>query len=161
MIIIGYQGIGKSSVTSQHPEKKRIDLESSNFWYDGKRHEDWYIYYCQIALDLSSQGYTVFTSSHKEVREFLSKQDKEICYVIYPDIKIKDEWIKKLEDRYEKIHTEKNYKALMNAKDRYEETIKELSCHMGNLRYRMINDVKYDLDSIITAIEKANKLARR
>ena len=69
MIIIGYQGIGKSSVSGA--DSGCIDLESSNFWNEGVRADDWYIYYCNIALDLSKQGFTVFTSSHKEVREYL------------------------------------------------------------------------------------------
>lgn len=33
MIIIGYQGIGKSTLA--HEDNKYIDLESGNFWYQG------------------------------------------------------------------------------------------------------------------------------
>ena len=40
MIIIGYQGIGKSTLAGHNSV---IDLESGNFWNDGKRIDDWYI----------------------------------------------------------------------------------------------------------------------
>ena len=62
MIYVGYQGIGKSSIAGKN---KCIDLESGNFWVDGKRDENWYIIYCNIAQHLSEQGYNVFLSSHK------------------------------------------------------------------------------------------------
>ena len=69
LVIIGYQGIGKSSLAGWN---KCIDLESGNFFVGNKRADDWYIPYCQTALNIANQGYTVFVSSHKEVREFLS-----------------------------------------------------------------------------------------
>ena len=76
MIIIGYQGIGKSTLAGKN---KCIDLESGNFWfydletYQKVRHNDWYIPYCNIANHLSEQGYIVFTSSHEVVRNELKK----------------------------------------------------------------------------------------
>ena len=64
MIVIGYQGIGKSTIS--HASKGNfIDLESGNFWVDGKRDPEWFKPYCQIALHLHKQGYVVFTSSHE------------------------------------------------------------------------------------------------
>lgn len=69
LIMIGYQGIGKSSCAGKND---CIDLESSTFWFEGSRSENWYIPYCNIAMDLANQGYTVFTSSHKVVREQLA-----------------------------------------------------------------------------------------
>ena len=59
MIISGYQGIGKSSLAGKN---NCIDLESGNFWVDGKRADDWYKQYCQIANHLTEQGYRVFFS---------------------------------------------------------------------------------------------------
>ena len=78
MIIIGYQGIGKSTLAKN--SLKYIDLESGNFWINGERDEQWYKPYCNIANHLSAQGYTVFTSSHKEVREEL-KNSNEIVKI--------------------------------------------------------------------------------
>lgn len=142
MIIIGYQGIGKSSVAS--PENKCIDLESSNFWHEGKRPDDWYIYYCNIAVDLSKQGYVVFTSSHKEVRDYLLKFTKETTILcMFPEVMLEDAWIQRLQKRYDADPSEKNYKALMNAKDRFAENVEEMR-QCGH-RYWPIYSMDYDL----------------
>lgn len=144
MIIIGYQGIGKSTLAGRN--NRFIDLESGNFWVDGKRADDWYKPYCKIAEHLSQQGYIVFTSSHEVVRRQL-KDSKEIIAVVCPSIELKDEWIAKLEKRYEASGLEKDYKALMNAKDRYEENIRELS--ESNYKYHILtlNKMDYDLEA--------------
>lgn len=144
MIIVGYQGIGKSSLAGRN--YKYIDLESGNFWVDGKRAEDWYKPYCQIAEHLSQQGYVVFTSSHEVVRNQLAKS-QETVVVCYPVIGLKDEWIKKLEDRYTASGLEKDYKALMNAKDRYTENIQELE-NCGLIKMTIVS-MRYDLEASI------------
>ena len=148
MIIIGYQGIGKSTLAEQ--DNNCIDLESSNFWVDGVRSSDWYRVYANIATHLSKQGYVVFVSSHQVVREALKNSD-ELVVVVFPAIHLKDEWIKKLEDRYNATKLEKDYKAWMNAVDRYEENIKELDNHSMNT-YE-IADMDYNLEEIIESIQ--------
>ena len=85
MIYVGYQGIGKSSISGKN---NCIDLESGNFWVDGKRIDDWYKIYVNIAEHLSNQGYKVFMSSHKVVREELNKRKIEFK-VIMPSIFLK------------------------------------------------------------------------
>ena len=70
MIFVGYQGIGKSSISGNG----NIDLESGNFWVNLTRYCDWYKVYCNIAKSLSEQGYNVFLSSHKVVRDELKKK---------------------------------------------------------------------------------------
>ena len=151
MIISGYQGIGKSTLAGKN---NCIDLESGNFWVDGKRADDWYKPYCQIANHLSEQGYTVFVSSHEVVRKELEKS-KEPVYVIFPAIDLKDKWIKKLEDRYNNTKLDKDYRALMNAKDRYKENITELM--RGNLKFYEITRINYHLDDIIDYLEYKSK----
>lgn len=145
MIVIGYQGIGKSTLASR--DICYIDLESGNFWVDGKRAEDWYKPYCKIAEHLSQQGYVVFTSSHAVVREQL-KNSTETVVVVYPAVELKDEWIARLEKRYKESGLEKDYKALMNAKDRYVENIQELeNCDIENKL--AIHSMEYDLDYML------------
>ena len=143
MIVVGYQGIGKSSLAGR--DNKYIDLESGNFWVDGKRSEDWYKIYCQIAEHLSQQGYIVFTSSHEVVRKQLANST-EIVVVVYPSIHLKDIWLKKLRDRYVNTGLEKDYKALMNAEARYEENIRELAnC---DITYKLsLQNPDYDLEA--------------
>lgn len=149
MIVIGYQGIGKSTLAGKN--NKFIDLESGNFWVDGKRADDWYKPYCQIAEHLSQQGYIVFTSSHEVVRKQLENSD-EIVAVVYPSAELKNEWIERLEFRYEVSGLDKDYKALMNAKDRFEENIKELS--ESNIMYKIaLIDMKYDLEASLIHLE--------
>lgn len=127
LIMVGYQGIGKSSCAGK---ENCIDLESSSFWIDGKRADDWYIPYCNIAMHLANQGYTVFTSSHKVVWSYLASlplmENVGKVVIFCPTVKDKDAWITRLQERYNRTGLEKDYKALMNAKDRYEENILEL-----------------------------------
>ena len=148
MIIVGYQGIGKSTLAGTN---NCIDLESGNFWVDGKRADDWYKPYCQIANHLSEQGYTVFTSSYEVVRKELEKS-KEKVFVVFPAINLKDGWINKLRERYEATGLEKDFKALANAEDRYKENISELM--MGNLKFYEITDMNYDLKQIIDVLKQ-------
>lgn len=150
MIIVGYQGIGKSTLAGKN---NCIDLESGNFWVNGKRAEDWYIPYCQIANHLSEQGYIVFTSSHECVRKELEKS-KEKVYVIFPAINLKEKWIEKLHDRWIRTNLEKDYKALCNAEARYNENISELMC--SNLEFYEIADMNYDLKQIVSELKQRN-----
>ena len=150
LIIIGYQGIGKSSCAS--PTNGCIDLESGCFWIGDKRAEDWYIPYCTMALHLANQGYTVFTSSHKVVYEYLSSvpllPNIGKVVVFCPCRRWKDYWIARLQKRYDKTGLDKDYKALANAKDRYEENILEL-CDSGLPVYQP-DWIDYDLMNYVT-----------
>lgn len=141
MIIIGYQGIGKSTTAKKFSNV--IDLESGCFWYNGKRQDNWHVYYCQIAEHLSSQDKIVFVSSHKQVREYL-KNSKELVIAICPSIYLRDEWIKRLEDRYNSTGLDKDYKALMNAKDCYKENILDIANDIE--RTHFIQSITYDLE---------------
>lgn len=143
MIVIGYQGIGKSTLAGR--DHKFIDLESGNFWVDGKRADDWYKPYCQIAEHLSQQGYIVFTSSHEVVRNQLINS-KEVVVVVFPSLNLKNLWIDKLENRYRETGLEKDYKALMNAKDRYDENIQELANSKFNFKVALVKP-DYDLEA--------------
>ena len=144
MIIIGYQGIGKSTLSNNNVNY--IDLESDNFWINGKRYDDWYIPYCNIAEHLSQQGKNVFVSSHEVVRKQL-EQTKERVIVICPDISLKEQWINKLQERYNYTQLEKDYKALMNAKEIYTENIKEIIDN--NFEKIIINNINYNLEELI------------
>lgn len=122
-------------------------FESGNFWVDGKRADDWYKPYCQIAEHLSQQGYIVFTSSHEVVRKQLENSNETVI-LVFPSVELKDKWIEKLETRYQESGSEKDYKALMNAKDRYTENIQELEA--SNIGHKMIlKDIEYDLEAAL------------
>lgn len=154
LIVIGYQGIGKSSLGGKD---NCIDLESGNFWVGNERFKDWYIVYCQTAMDLANHGYTVFTSSHKEVYDFLSTcplpENVGKVVIFCPPRVLKHEWIERLEERYNRTGLFKDWKALQNAKDRFDENIIEL-CSCG-LPVIQPSAMDYDLhDYIVNARKK-------
>lgn len=141
-IYICYQGVGKSNTVNDNIGF--VDLESSNFRLeDGYRHDDWYKYYSQIAFDLATQGYSVFTSSHDVVRKELARiRDKhhpEIkIAIIYPKPELRDAWIERLQKRYDKNPTRKNEAALGNAKDRLPENVKEMEADAHEYSFEII-----------------------
>lgn len=144
MIIIGYQGIGKSTLAKN--SWKYIDLESGNFWVNGERDEQWYKPYCNIANHLSAQGYTVFTSSHKEVREEL-KNSSEVVKIAFPALELKTDWLIRLTNRYNESMLEKDYKALINASLYYEDNINDLMNEPFDKI--VINNIDYNLRKLI------------
>ncbi len=148
MVILGYQGIGKSTYCASS-EKKVIDLESSIFRYDnGDRPNDWYKIYAKLALRLSSEGFIVFTSTHKEVRDAIKDynkylyDNKEIIIAICPALHLKDLWVKRLSNRYDAHHTTKNYNAYINAALNYKENIRAIAVDIEKTYY--INDIDFD-----------------
>lgn len=144
MIIIGYQGIGKSTLANG--EKSYIDLESSIYFHDGVRPENWHIFYCKTAEYLSKQGYDVFVSSHKPVRDYLL-DSKEHTIIICPNKSLKTEWISKLENRYHSTLKDKDFRAWQNAIQKYDENIDDLmNCGFPVIS---INSMEYNLKSLI------------
>lgn len=123
-----------------------IDLESSCFWVNGVRNPKWYVVYVAIAKELSDQGYAVFTSSHEVVREEI-KLNGITASVIFPSVDLKYQWIAKLEQRYHDTGLDKDYKAMMNAKDRYDDNIRELAT--CGLMPQIIIGMDYDLREIV------------
>lgn len=148
MIIIGYQGIGKSSIAKENP--LYIDLDSSWFYVDGCRAEDWYKVYCNIAIELSKQGYNVFISSHKCVRTALAGLNEKVC-VCYPSLDLKVLWIDRLKDRYNQTREAVHYRAWMDAKTNYDESIKDIEsdCKRFHFIKKKIKNMDYDLLSLL------------
>ena len=161
MVIVGYQGIGKSTLSGAG--NGFIDLESGNFFTERGRFSEWYKPYCKIALHLSEQGYHVFTSSHADVREHLkfyndSKQPLLICY---PVLNLKDEWVAKLKRRYEVSRSDKDYRAWQNAESCFKGNIEDLRSERG-FYMCPIHEMQYNLEDLIRAkieqIEKQNNI---
>jgi hypothetical protein len=161
MVVIGYQGIGKSS-TAKHLDNC-IDLESSNFWItdeSGDRHRcsDWEAAYANLALDLSSQGNIVFVSSHQKVRVELYKRNIKLnqdIIMIYPSEILKDDWLVRLKDRYEKDPSKKNEAAYLNAVDRFSDNIREMidDADLYGFRKVAIENIPYNLKNVIDLVE--------
>ena len=161
MIVIGYQGIGKSTCASKI--KGIIDLESSNFKIDGERDENWHIIYCRIAVSLARQGYIVMVSSHECVRSELQKYDPDGEYtvvVICPHYTLKDKWVYRLYSRYVRDRSDKNYAAWKNAEANFVPSI--LSMSQGIVFSTIfLNSMDYDLDKLVMSLYQANQSKTR
>ena len=148
MIYCGYQGIGKSTLGGKF---NIIDLESGNFWVNSVRVNEWYAIYANMAQHLSNQGFIVFTASHKIFRDYLNEQGIEFT-TISPSVDLKDEWVKRLEERYNMTKLNKDYKALMNAKEKYEENVLDLQSEKNAL---IINRMDYSLLDMLIKNKKS------
>ena len=155
MIIIGYPGIGKSSISSA--PLQTIDLESSLYKENGDHIEDWYVLYCRQAAALAMQGYVVFVSSHKEVQEELRTyyipDDSYTIVIVTPSLYLKDKWINKLSTRYMNTHNDKDYTSYEHVKYNYENDIKSMMSNDNNCFSKIvIQDIDYDLRKIVTSL---------
>lgn len=156
MIIVGYQGIGKSTTAKNN--NRFIDLESGNFWVDDRRSDDWYKTYVNIAMHISDQKHYVFMSSHKVVRDELVKRvaaratsdDNKITLTLtYPSLDLKDKWIDRLFQRFIISKLDKDYKAYINAKEMYEANIIDMM-NERMFHHIVIDKIPYSLDNLIS-----------
>ena len=98
MIIVGYPGIGKSTLCQYRDNC--IDLESSCF---DKLNKNWYKDYCNVAVDLHKQGNIALVSNHESVYEELSSKNelpKLNDYFVYLMYIMKNEMWKLVNKKY-------------------------------------------------------------
>ena len=153
IIVIGYQGIGKTSLVARGLANTVIDFESSLFKVDDKKNPDWYKIYCRQAVSIAKQGFTVLISSHKCVREELTtyKQDGFAIVTITPTYALKDKWIDRLEKRYKKDPNDKNFAAWKNAEEHFIENVNEIASEPA-FSHIFIDSMDYSLRSILNSL---------
>lgn len=150
MIVIGFQGIGKSSISYKYFHTI-IDLESSCTKVDGKRNDDWAQVYCQFAEDISRQGFIVLVSSHKAVQDILSVSREKVV-TIFPSLSLRDEWVERLRVRYETTGKEKDLAAWKDSEQNYE---KEITVLMNSPFKKVeLKNMDYDLMNKIIAVHE-------
>lgn len=151
LIVIGYQGIGKSTAAKHIPNG--IDLESSLFKIDNKRFDNWYMVYAKIAVNLARQGYIVFTSSHKEVVEEIESYGNELydVFIICPHYKLQDKWVEKLRTRYRNDSSQKNCIAWKDAEENMREEVTWLASYTW-ISHILLENMNYNLIGIINAL---------
>ena len=157
MIVIGYQGIGKTTCASKRDGI--IDLESSHFKIDGERDENWYVIYCRIAVSLARQGYIVLISSHECIRSELRKYEDEGEYtviVICPHYKLKDQWIRRLYNRYIQDRSTENYAAWKDAEAHFFDSIQSMTQGVV-FSIIFLNSMDYDLGGLIMSLYRASR----
>lgn len=166
MIITGYQGIGKTTLANNCD--KVIDLESSCFTKHNEngtsvKPDDWYVYYCQIAENLSRQGKIVFISSHSEVRNYLAAYTTETFCAIFPEQQLKQKWLERLKQRYTQTNDEKDKRALEHAEKYYNQDIARFYYESKNQgeygpqyykEIRIIDSMDYDLKKLVKELEQ-------
>jgi nucleoside-triphosphatase THEP1 len=146
MIIIGYPGVGKTSLAGRYHQY--IDLESSHFNDAfGEKPSGWFIPYCKVAEDLSKQGYRVFVSCHKEVQEYFNKSN-EYVIVLYPTIELKEQWLDRVKRRFNNDPSMKNKKAMENVEKYWNMQINSLrnspfknKLVLGDMNYTLDNEI--------------------
>ena len=153
MIVIGYLGIGKSTL-ARESLAGYIDLDSSTFNdVDGNKIQNWVTTYVNVAESLSRQGYVVFVSSHSDVVDAILKSDERaIC--VYPSIHLAEEWKTKLKKRYLTSKKEKDYRAWIRARDYYRTDISKLM--MCGIPHAEINSMNYKLYDVIDSVINRN-----
>jgi hypothetical protein len=145
MIISAFQGVGKSTLAKNNV--KYIDLESSCF---DKANSNWYLDYCRVAMDLDRQGYIVFVSAHKPVRDYLKQFEYLNYFMVMYDESLKEYSINKVRERYEQTQSMKDYNALKRAETSFDAIFKEIKEDESNgLRVCWIKDEHYVLQDLI------------
>lgn len=105
IILSAFPGMGKSYAVKHSSQYKMLDLESSEYsWIEtdeGKvRNPMFPQNYIEVIKKLVYQGsyQVIFISSHKIVRQAL-QENKIKYYFVYPDISLKEEYIKRFKQR--------------------------------------------------------------
>ena len=148
MIISTFQGMGKSTLAKRRPDI--IDLESSNF---DKSNPNWYLDYCRVAMDLDRQGYIVFISAHKQVRDYLRQREFIDYHMIMYSPELKEYAVGKVATRYEQSQTLKDYAAYKKAKESFDAIVKEISRdEQDGLKVVWVGGSDYNLEKIINTL---------
>lgn len=160
LIICGYPGIGKSSIAGWN---NCIDLESSYFSFRNSAPQElseWVPQYCETALDLANQGFTVLISCHRNVRHYLNELIKyytipryNIPIVIFrPKPDMKEAWAIRLVNRYLQSGSDKDLRAFEGAMKYWDEDILIMNGQYLPIYYP--TDITYDLRDYILQIRK-------
>ena len=83
-------------------------------------------------------------SSHKVLRDYMS-QNRIPFTVVYPAAELKDAWLEKLKNRYDLTKKDKDFRAWINAQEKFEENIQDLSHELNKIE---ITDINYNLESL-------------
>lgn len=149
MIIVGFPGVGKTSVCAGR--NWYVDMESSDY----RKYDGWQVGYVDAAARISRVGATVFTSSHKEVRDELARRQPEVtvCEVFpAPSAEMEKLWIKRLGDRLEKDPSAKNLAAYLHVRAHYMEAVNDMMS--DEIREKIVLDSRNcdDLKAAIKAL---------
>lgn len=150
-IIMGYPGVGKSSMNDPH----FIDLESSCFNLSNNKGkvQDWAEVYVNTAIHLAKNHY-VFTSTHKEVQEeLMARVPNSDLIIIYPSDLIVQDWDNKLRKRFAfgpSDERDKNYAAYRYITKNYDQTIKDIKATSNIYPHIELYTVNYRIEDLLS-----------
>lgn len=153
LIICGYPGVGKSACAGWNG---CIDLESSTFSQEMGM-LPWVSLYVKSAIQLAEQGFTVFVSTHRDVRKSLIGNSSKIPVVIFcPRLSWKEEWIERLKKRYEQTKLSKDQRALKHVQDFWDKSLEEMidEAHEAKIPVIQPSAMDYDLKDYIYFIQR-------
>lgn len=141
MVLLGYPGIGKTTLAKKCPI---IDLDSSRFF--GK--SNWVEKYCAFIKGFNEEGINVFASCHKKVREELKRMGIDYVVVI-PSMALRDQWVGKLAKRYFTSEEDADFRAWHRATIDFEADIEDL---MEEDKKLVIEAMDYDLEEMLKCL---------
>ena len=154
MILVGYYGIGKSTLCERNPTF--IDLESKFFrdrgndagWLGGKKGLNNYIWLIKTFNDSKRH---VFVSSDSEIRFALLNEEginrDDIVYIC-PEKTLKDIWLSKLYKRWIDTSDKKDWFSYIHATKKYADDIESMK--RDHIKTIWIKDAEYDLNDLIS-----------
>lgn len=156
MIIFGYPGIGKTTLTTSEDYKTNfvngvIDLDS--MFFSDLDDPYWFKRYTNLAECISKQGYLVMISTHEKVVSSL-KKSPEKKLIIVPSPKIKDKWIERLDKRRQKTNLFKDKKAYLHVKEHFDSDYEMLKKASEWPKYDILelDSMNYSLSDILSGI---------
>ena len=162
MIIFGYPGIGKTTLTTSEDYKTNfvngvIDLDS--MFFSDLDDPYWFKRYTNLAEYISKQGYLVMISTHEKVVSSL-KKSPEKKLIIVPSPKIKDKWVERLDKRRQKTNLFKDKKAYLHVKEHFDSDFEMLKKASEWPKYDILelDSMNYSLSDILSGILKGSEV---
>lgn len=102
----------------------------------------------------------VFVSSHDKVREYFRANKVERVYAIFPHTSLKDEWIKRLTNRYNDTGKAKDDRALEYIINNYDSATKAMydESQYNDVRgsycfvSKIIKNINYDIKDVVDSL---------
>lgn len=134
MVVAVVSGFKKISL----PEKKILFIDSD--WFD-KTNPTWWHDYCDVALNLEYQGFTVLVDYTKQINDYLNNYSLDYTVVVC-DKSIKDDFLHKLSSDYESAMQKNDYENLTNTRRLYFRARDDFDSQYSEIMndYNQIND---------------------
>lgn len=90
----------------------------------------------------------MFVSSHGAVRYELAETGVENKLLVFPSLELKEQWIDKLQHRFDPTQSEKDKRALSYVSEHYDDCVVSMM-YDNDFDHVVISDINYDLASLL------------